>query len=420
MKQILFVGPEVTDFLNPLAKKLKDSGYTVDLMENRRIPRNHKEISESYSNIINYNEITGKKITLLMAFRYLLKFEFCKKFIKTIFFNCLDNRCSFIKSVRNTISYQNSREIFSALFDKYDILNFHSLSTGNLSFVDYTKPHNKIILSFWGSDLFQIWGNNDCQISGVRDYYTELNALKRADIITLHSYEMERVVMAKFGAGMQKKIIRTLFGSQDEKFDRIDKKKEAGPDINFLKKYKVSLNKMSVTIGYCADPICNHLLIINELGKIDIVTKEKIHLLVPMTYGNVPAGYMDEVKIKLDESGISYTLFDRFLPLDELLDLRITSDIMVMMNKSDALSASVSESIYAGNLLISAFWLPYSPYRSGNIYFHETDFEQLSNKITYAVNNPDKVKPNLIDNPAKVKKLTAFSQNCPVWLSIFK
>mgnify|MGYP006898452447 CR=1 FL=1 len=64
MKKILLFGPEVTDFLNPLAYKLKQLGYTVDLIENRKIPRNNISITESYSTVLNFQEIVGKRITV--------------------------------------------------------------------------------------------------------------------------------------------------------------------------------------------------------------------------------------------------------------------------------------------------------------------------------------------------------------------
>ncbi|MDP2365869.1 MAG: hypothetical protein Q8M94_19130, partial [Ignavibacteria bacterium] len=387
MKKILFIGPEVTDFVNPLAKNLKALGYTVDLMENRKIPRISKDISESYSNIINYNEITGKKITLLMALRHLFKFEFYKKLFSTIFFNHLDDTGSFIKSVRNSISYQNSREIFSDLFDKYDILNLHSLSPGNLALVDFKKSHNKIILSFWGSDLFQIWGVNDHLTGSLKDYFIQLNSLKRCDVITVHSYEMEKIVTAKYGPGMQDKMVRTFFGIKDEVFDLIDKNKLAVSYSDFQKKYGIPENKIRISIGYSSNPICNHLLILDELEKIEPLCKEKIHLLMPMTYGMMPEGYMEQVTSKLNRTNISYTIFDKYLSLDEIIKFRIISDIMIMMNKSDALSASVSETLYCENLLISALWLPYSPYRKENIFFYESDFPQLKDKVTYAIDN---------------------------------
>ena len=58
MKKILLIGPEVSDFLNPLAFELKNLGYTVDLLETRKVYRNNPEITKSYSKVLDINDFT--------------------------------------------------------------------------------------------------------------------------------------------------------------------------------------------------------------------------------------------------------------------------------------------------------------------------------------------------------------------------
>jgi hypothetical protein len=316
------------------------------------------------------------------------------------------------------LSGQLAKEIFSPILNKYDIIHIHSINVGTLSFVNYIYPDKKIVLSYWGSDLYQIWGTDSGLTNQLKDYYQQLGPIKRANIITVFNYEMERVVMAKYGSELEKKIVRILFGIKDELFDLMDQLKKSSPDLNFLSKYAIPGNKIKITVGYCGDPICNHLLILDELEKFDQMTKDKIHLLVPMTYGNFTKEYMDDVIAKLNHSKISYTLFDKFLSLDELLKLRVTSDMMIMMNKSDALSASVCEALYADNLLISAGWLPYSPLRLHKIFFYETDFSQLGQTVFDAINNFDEVKVKLVNNPDRIKNLTASNKTLLQWIGI--
>ncbi len=62
---------------------------------------------------------------------------------------------------------------------------------------------------------------------------------------------------------------------ENELFDMIDEEKKAGPDLNFLEKYNIPENKIKITIGYCGNPICNHLLILNELEKIERIYKRE-------------------------------------------------------------------------------------------------------------------------------------------------
>ncbi|HCY74472.1 MAG TPA: hypothetical protein DHV28_00995 [Ignavibacteriales bacterium] len=410
MKKILLFGPEVTDFLNPLAKKLKDLGCTVDLIENRKIPRTSHAINESYSNILDYHETVGKKITFAQIFKYLFKKDFVKNFLNENFINRLEGKGNIFKSFKNCINQLHLIERFSPVLNNYDIINFHSISPGTLPFIRAVNSDKKIILSFWGSDLYQI--------NGIKNYYEQFKAIKRANTITVMSYEMELMLLAKFGSGLKNKIALSLLGIDDKIYDLIDEVKKIPPDPNFLKKYNIAENKIKITICYCGNPICNHLSILNELEKIDSERKEKIHLLVPMTYGNFSKDYLEEVKLKLDQTKISYTLFEKFLSLEELIKLRVISDIMIMMNNSDALSASVNEALYAENLLISAVWLPYSPFRLAKIYFYETDFLKLGETVSFAVDNFEKIKIDLAKNPARVKSVGAFNYNWQKWLSI--
>jgi len=411
MKKILLIGAEVTDFLNPLAKKLKDLGYTVDLLELRAVSRNSTSITESYSSAVEYAEISGKRIKIVHVIKYLFKKELFQNWIKTIFINCLEGKCRIIKGFKNSLKHQHSREQFSSILNKYDIINFHSLNLGTLSFIDCIEQDKKIILSFWGSDLYQT--------SGLKNYYELLRSVNRANKIAVLNYEMEKVVLAKFGSELKNKIVHTALGIDDKIFDLMDNSKKERPELNFLKKYNIPENKIRITVGYCGSLVCNHLLILDELEKIEHKIKEKIHLLVPMTYGNFTEEYVQEVKSGLDRTKISYTIFNKFLSLDEVAKLRVNSDIMIQMNKSDGFNTSVREALYAENILISAVWLPYSLLRLENIFFYETDFAKLGETVTFVLNNYEQIKNSLEANPIKAKKLTAFSQNFQPWLRLF-
>jgi hypothetical protein len=244
--------------------------------------------------------------------------------------------------------------------------------------------------------------------------------VNRANKIAVLNYEMEKVVLANFGSELKNKIVHTALGIEDEIFNLMDNYKKERPDLNFLKKYNIPENKIRITVGYCGNLVCNHLLILDELEKIEPKIRDKIHLLVPMTYGNYSKEYMQEVISGLDQTKISYTIFDKYLPLDEVAKLRVNSDIMIQMNKSDGFNTSIREALYADNVLISAVWLPYSLLRLENIFFYETDFTKLCETVTFILNNYEEIKNSLAMNPIRAKKLTAFSQNFQPWLRMFE
>jgi hypothetical protein len=411
MKKVLFIGTEASDFLNPLARELQETGYKVDLLELRSKVRKNNSIEKSYSEVLDYSTFSGKPIPLMSILRYLLNKQVLKNWINTIFINYLEGKWIIFKSLKNSLNKQNTKDIISSTLNSYDILNFHSLNPGTISFTNYIEAKKKIILSFWGSDLYQT--------SGLKNYYEQLRALQRADIITVLNYEMEKVVLAKFGSELKNKIIHTRLGMDEKIFDLIDDSKKNLPNLNFLRKYDIPENKIKITIGYSGNLVCNHILILNELKKIESKIKENIHFLVPMTYGNYSKEYLNEVIKALDQTYISYTLFDKYLSSDELVNLRTHSKIMIQMNKSDGFNTSVREALYAENILITAVWLPYSLLRLENILFYETDFEKLVTTLTDILSNYETIKNDLVMNTTKVKKLSIFKQNFQPWINIF-
>lgn len=420
MKKILFIGPEVTDFVNPLAEHLKNLGYIVGLLENRKIPRKDINRVKPYDEVVDFQPLAGKKLGSILALKYLLKAVFYKNLFNTFFFNWLDGKRNLSKSIRTVIYNLHQKEIFAPILNQYDVISLHSITSATLSFAAYLEKDKKLILSYWGSDLFQIWGFKTNETDEIKNYYEALEAVKKAKAITVISYEMKRALIAKFGPEIQHKIFRTFFSTNDKQFDIMDKFKSTGTFPDFQNKFEIPENKIKITVGYCGDPICNHLPVLDELRKLEKDYKEKIHLLLPMTYGNLTEEYKQQVISKLNQSEISYTLFDKYLTLDEVVILRLTSDIMIQMSKSDALSSSVCEAIYAGNILISAIWLPYSPFRLSDIYFFETDFSNLSETVETTIKNYDSIKSKLSANPERVRALTTINKTVENWKVILE
>ncbi len=420
MKKILFIGPEVTDFLNPLAEQLKSLGYTLGLLENRKNPRTDINRIKYYDEVIDYQQLSRHKSTIGGFLKYLFKKEFYKRLFNLLFLNRLDGKKSIYRSIRLSIHSQHLKEIFAPILNRYDVISLHSITSATLAFADYLEKEKELLISYWGSDLFRIWGFETDETDENKNFFESLEAVKRAKAITVISHEMERALIAKFGPEIKHKIVRTFFSTNDKQFGIMDKFKVKESFSDFQNKFGTPENKIKITIGYCGDPICNHIPVLNELRKLKTPVKDKIHLLVPMTYGNFTSDYKQDVIKNLNQSEITYTLFDKYLTLDEVVILRLTTDIMIQMSMSDALSSSVCEAIYAENILISAIWLPYSPFRSENIFFYETDFQSLSEILLNVINNFDEIKLKVVNNPDKIRKMTALDKTVNKWTEMIE
>lgn len=126
-------------------------------------------------------------------------------------------------------------------------------------------------------------------------------------------------------------------------------------------KLGINCDKYSVLIGYSGKVLHQHIEIIKNLEKEDLL-KSKIHLLVPMTRGSSKC-YIEAVENALLNSGFSYTLIKgRYLSDKEIAELRIATDIVLQLSTTDGFSRSIVECLCAKSLMIYGEWLNYDNY----------------------------------------------------------
>ena len=65
---------------------------------------------------------------------------------------------------------------------------------------------------------------------------------------------------------------------------------------------------------------------------------------------------------------IPYVVLDDYFLDDDLALLRLATDIFLHMPESDALSAALTETAYAGGVTITGDWLPYSPFKKAGMH----------------------------------------------------
>src|SRR5690606_20863873 len=78
------------------------------------------------------------------------------------------------------------------------------------------------------------------------------------------------------------------------------------------------------------------------------------------------------------DSGVEGIVLEDFLSEDQMSQLRLATDILVYAPVSDAFSASVSQSLAAGNVVIVGAWLPYKTRQRAGFYYHEIDQVSLA------------------------------------------
>lgn len=143
----------------------------------------------------------------------------------------------------------------------------------------------------------------------------------------------------------------------------------------------IDTDKLTVCVGYNARPEQQHQPVITSLSALTQEEKEKMHIVLPMTYmgNNV---YCDSVEALLRENGFAYSILKDFRDADQMAKLWIACDIFINAQTTDAMSASLMECLCAGVTVLNAHWLQYDEIQALKVEMNEFDaIEELPEKV---------------------------------------
>jgi hypothetical protein len=254
-------------------------------------------------------------------------------------------------------TWQQTRErddaaLLSRGFDRslvgYDLYHFHTLFVKVLWQLQQIPTDRPVVLSIWGSDLLRV--------AGAYEYERQLQAIERANLITMQSLELREIFLAKFGRQWRKKVRLTTFGTA--RLPMLKRKVDTETARAFKARHGWIDAEKVIVLGHAATPFDQHLPALSELGRLPVEVKERVALILPMAYGGSDA-YVRLVEDQLRATGIRGTILRKMLGDEEIVCLRQLSDVFVYVPESDALSGSVQEALYAGNAVVTGAWLPY-------------------------------------------------------------
>lgn len=278
-----------------------------------------------------------------------------------------------------------------------DCCNFQSLTMSNIWSL-YLKEDCKIIASFWGSDL------NCNDIASTKKNKQRIVA--KSDIVTMQSSELEAVFHQKYKKEQDTSIEKTLFPVRNLFFKLADECT------------KEKSNYSTIAIGYNGFPNQNHLHCIEALAQLPASQKDRILLKVSLHYGGSKE-YHSSIIEKLDQSGIRYKINRDRLSLENLVQEKVNTDIFLILPTNDGFSASVSEALYTGGIVITGGWLPYSRYKTNELEIQWLDdFKNLNKLIHSVLNNQETLSMRSASNKEKVMKTLDYDGNLNRWVEI--
>ena len=261
--------------------------------------------------------------------------------------------------------------------------------------------------SFWGSDVMRK--------SGIENSFYLEKLLDRVDLFTSNSLEMREIILSKFGRNYFPKFRLALYSLLYKLYTEIDSTKNvAEVRRNFLTSLGMNPDKKTLVVGHNGSKYNNHLPVLKALKESEIIDLNDFNIILPITYFPDGPDYKSEVEAGVRDipncSVLTNLLFGK-----ELAALRLSTDFLIHALQSDAMSATLIESIYAGAVPIVGSWLPYGNFdRFGIPLIKVDDFSEIPQKIVA----PDyKPSQQIRDNINKFLRAEHVLDN---WIDIYK
>lgn len=338
-----------------------------------------------------------------------------RKYYGYILFLLIRLRLSDLKKfiIRN-LNIPNNEKDHQKLLLSYDIINLHYIQRYNAEKIINLPKSIRVVLSFWGSDLFT--NDNEESVNVIK------KAIKRADAITMHSEEMKKFFIQKYGGRYAHKVKLVLFGSSEIVCNELIHNLNYYKDIGFKLLQEQGVDnckgKVLIKIGYSGHKAQQHIEIIHAIRQLPERLLNGILLIVPMTYGATKE-YIQEIIDLLNDVIVDSVLINDYMSDEEALGLSAISDVLLNLRETDAFNGAMVETLLSGNILVSGAWLPYSRLRlSGANFFEINEIKDLPQKMEYIIANFDVIKFNNESNPIKVKKIVSSKYNSPKWEEI--
>lgn len=290
---------------------------------------------------------------------------------------------------------------------KYDAVGLHSCDA---IYVYLAKALRSITPNFypmiWGSDFYRAtpaWLKKKRVIFDNARNIIFANPVNARDFTRHYREYHEKAIINGFGVA---------------KFDLI-KQIRAENTLTSLKiEFGLPLDKIIVAVGYNGSKGQQHKKILNELSGLPAVIREKIFLVLQMTYGHNQV-YTQEVIKHVAQSGINYRLIDAFLDDRQIASLRLAVDVVLNAQISDGFSSSIQEHLFAGNIVVVGDWLPYLPLELANIIFFKKRLQEFGATLQSIVEQYAEMKDSVTGNAEKLYRLSSWRSRIKNWVDIY-
>ena len=280
------------------------------------------------------------------------------------------------------------------------------------------KSTAKLVITFWGSDLLRDAVSNYKTAQAFKPW------IEKASAINLMDNHSKGVFDELYSDVNTDKAIVLDFG--DSLFDKIDKEVDTLGKDKAKEKYNLPIDKVIVHIGHNGSVAHQHIKLLETLNNLPQKYKDNLYLVMHFGYsiggyGYSKEEYIDAVNKAASDTEIAYKIITDYITGKDMADFRLTADIMLYGQLTDAISASVVETVYAGGYFINPIWLDYSQLKEQGIKYAEySEFEEIQEIIEQFLDGNRLSEKDLKLNREAIKKLKGWDFLAPKWRELYE
>ncbi len=292
------------------------------------------------------------------------------------------------------------------IIKQYDYVHFHYITEDAISLLFY-KPRKKSIVTLYGSDFLRASKPKILMLKKV---------VRRCNVVTVATLYMQR--KASEVLGLETNRIRIIpFGVNNIEYAKVVNAQE---DISTYRiEYGLPQDKLIVFAGYNGNPAHRHINILNKLETLPINYRERLCVVFFCSYG-LSEEYRSEINQAISHSSIECRLVTTYLVGEQMMRFRKCGDIMLNLQSTDVLSASMLESLAVGNIVIKGDWLQYNELEEINAFMLSIDnINSLSNVIKEVIDNIHSYKCMVASNREKIYGFLSWNSRRETWRMLF-
>ena len=292
-------------------------------------------------------------------------------------------------------------------YGQFDFLHVHGLDRGRGNIAKYLRSYaKKIAISVWGDEIFR---KKEKELKKYRKYYS------LAKHITVSTKAMLEKFSQTYGDEYKDKISLNKFAIGE--FEFIDQAREKFTREEICQEFGVpNPEKKLIFVGHNGRDAQRHIELTKALHALTQEELSNICLIYTMTYGVKDEKYLEDLEKEAQILGCEYVILREFLNEEKIAKLRLICDILLHAQLTDAFSASIQESLYAGAIVLNGAWLQYTDLPNDiQCLIEYTDFEEMIEKIHAILKDYNVYKERFKGNRDILRNISSIEITTNAW-----